>query len=315
MHRHLDEAIAELARTQCSVFSHRQAHALGMDRHLLYRRRKAGAYTDEAPGVCGIAGTAHSFDRRLWTAHLALGPTSVVSHESAAAARGLAGFPPRKVVLTVPHGTRYQLEGVTVHQISDLTERTPERIVFDVVPGLPVTDVTRTLTDLAAVAHPARLGAALDDAVHRKLTTYADVGSCLVTIGRQGKAGMVRLAELLDSRLGRPASTSEAERRFVELVNGHLPPPESQRPLPGPGIEGLCDFCWPRARLIVEIDSRSWHGRITALRKDRERDAQAARQGWQTHRILFEHIRDDPANTLAELVEIHAVRLAQLGAA
>ena len=59
-------------------------------------------------------------------------------------------------------------------------------------------------------------------------------------------------------------------------------------------IDGCVDFGWPEARLIVEADGRRWHTRIADLRRDRERDNQAARAGWQTLRFLHESIDGRP---------------------
>ena len=65
----------------------------------------------------------------------------------------------------------------------------------------------------------------------------------------------------------------------------------AQRALPGTGaVEGVVDAAYPDCRLILEADGRRWHTRVDDLRRDHERDAEAARAGWQTLRFLYEQI-------------------------
>jgi len=149
----LDRSIASLAAQQFSTFSRRQVFDAGGDDALIRRRRKAGRWLSEAPGVYGIPGAHDTFERRLWIGHLAVGPQSIVSHEAAAALHGLTGFPRGPVVLTVPHSGYQRPAGFMVHQISDLTSESCVEIA-----GLLVSNIPRTLVDLVAVARVGRNG-------------------------------------------------------------------------------------------------------------------------------------------------------------
>jgi very-short-patch-repair endonuclease len=83
-----------------------------------------------------------------------------------------------------------------------------------------------------------------------------------------------------------------------------------QLPLPGRGrVRGIADGGYPDARIVLEADGRRWHDRVAAARRDRERDAQAARVGWQTLRWVYEQVMDDPAEVCATVRDTRQVRL------
>ncbi len=311
----IDEAVAALAAHQCAAFARRQAYELGVDRSRLTRRVAAGRWLDLGHGVLGFPGQAATWHRRLWIAHLQAGPASVVSHESAAALHGMTGVAAERVVLTVPHPFHRRLDGAVVHQISDLLEHTPDQVTSAVVPGLPVTTPARTVVDLAASMRRPRLKAVVEHAADRRITTDVAIGACLTAVSRRGKPGARLLAGILDERAGGGIPPASELERVLHRVVGppHFPPLRRQLPLPGRGIEGFVDGGWHDVQLIVEADGRTWHRRIADMRRDRERDAQAARAGWQTLRFMWEHLVHDPDGCRRVVADVRAVRAAQLG--
>ena len=74
------------------------------------------------------------------------------------------------------------------------------------------------------------------------------------------------------------------------------------------------DFAYVDARLIIEVDSRSWHTRISDIKRDHHRDAEAGAHGWYTHRVLAEDLERDLEGEIRIIREIRRSRLAQLGA-
>ncbi len=312
MRRDVDEAIVELAATQYSAFSRSQVLERGGDDALIRRRRHSGRWLLEAPGVYGIPGVPDSYERRLWVGHLAVGPQSIVSHEAGAALHTFTGFPCGPVVLTVPHSGYQRLPGITVHQITDLTLDSCIEIA-----GLPVSNVPRTLVDLAAVCRVGRLAAALDDAViTQRLTTYSAVGRELTAVARRGKPHLGILVALLDKRgPGKVPPQSVLERRLFELIQTHgLPEPIRQYPHPGRLFtDGCVDAAYLEAKLIVEADGRRWHTRMKDMARDALRDAEASRAGWATLRLPYESITDEPDWTAELIADTIATRAAQLG--
>lgn len=49
------------------------------------------------------------------------------------------------------------------------------------------------------------------------------------------------------------------------------------------------------------------------MARDRERDVEAARMGYQTVRFVWEHLVSDPEGSADAFVDIYYVRLTQLG--
>ena len=113
-----------------------------------------------------------------------------------------------------------------------------------------------------------------------------------------GRDGMSKLAEILDDRgPGFIPPASELERRLFRVSElAGLPAPIRQFPHPGRQVQmGWVDAAWREATLIVEADGRRWHSRVQDLSRDHWRDAEAARAGWQTLRLLWEHLVDAEA--------------------
>jgi hypothetical protein len=89
---------------------------------------------------------------RWMAAVLACGPGALLSHASGAALRGLRQTAAARIDVTVPRPSPISRPGVRVHRHPDLT---PADI--DVVDGIPVTSVSRTLLGLATFLRESRL--------------------------------------------------------------------------------------------------------------------------------------------------------------
>jgi very-short-patch-repair endonuclease len=309
--RVIDDSWTDIAAAQAGTIARPQLIEAGLDDAAIRRRVANGRLRVALPGVYVVAGTPSSTRQRRWVGHLAVGPASVLSFETAARFHRLAGVPRQgPTVLTVPHSGWQRLPGIVVHQISDLARR--DILIRD---GLPYTSVPRTIVDLAAVWRPGRLATALDDADTAGLTTLAHVGACLRSVARRGKPGVRLLTTLLDERgPGEVPPASELERAFFRLIEqSDIEPPRRQHPLPrDDGVLGLADAAWPAIKLIVEVDGRRWHQRIADMKKDRDRDMKAAGVGWQVVRPLHEHIVGAPEETIRELRAVIAARRSQL---
>lgn len=296
---------------QQNVFSRTQAIRCGASDDLIARRLKAGLWVHEAPGVYGLPGP-HSFERRLWVGHLAAGEDSMASHESAASLHHFQGSPPNRVILIGQHSGWARIPNVFVHQINDVLPHHRTTIS-----RLPVTTPDRTVVDLAAVWGAARLAEVLDDQVTKRRLTYVAVGRVLREVARRGKPGVRKLTAILDVRGPEFVPTaSAAEARLLEgLEAAGEPEPRRQFPFPGRQFTtGCVDFAYVDARLIIEVDSRSWHTRISDIKRDHHRDAEAGAHGWYTHRVLAEDLERDLEGEIRIIREIRRSRLAQLGA-
>lgn len=275
---------------------------------------RKGPWERPHPGVLVSTASRDTFERKLWVALLAVGDPCVVSHESAARVHRLTGYQRASVFVNAPHGDHHRVAGVVVHQISDLFRFPFHRMNRF---GMPVTTVARTFVDLSAVTHPARLKAALDDALSHRRTSVAAIGEVLHDVARPGKRGLEAIATaLIRYQPARALAGSVLERRFFDLLaSAGEPLPAAQVDLPTRGvIEGIVDFLYPEARLIIEVDGRCWHARITALVKDHLRDAEAAALGYQTLRPMYEHMETDPSGLIDLVRRTRLLRTTQLAA-
>jgi very-short-patch-repair endonuclease len=64
------------------------------------------------------------------------------------------------------------------------------------------------------------------------------------------------------------------------------------------------DCLWRPERLIVELDSRTFHDTLTAFERDRERDRRLAVAGWRTMRITWRQLTGEPHNVLTDLAAL-----------
>ncbi|MGH9188320.1 MAG: DUF559 domain-containing protein [Acidimicrobiales bacterium] len=307
----IDDLVAELSCRQCGVFAAWQLDELSMPSGVRQRRLGSCVWLKHLPGVYGLPGIPSSFAQRLWIALLAAGPGAIVSFEAAAQLHCMPDVIRDRVTLTVVHGNHHRIPGATVHQISDVL---PDHRTT--IEGLPVTTIARTIVDLAAIVHRARLRHIVEDTKHAGLVTYAAVGECLTSIARPMKPGVKPLARVLDQLAGgRPVTQSQLEEAMLDLIAAAgLPRPQTQFPFPGRQfVNGCVDFAYPEAKLIIETDGRPWHTRIKDVARDRERDLEAARNGWQTIRFLHEHVVGDREGTAESIRLVRAERLALLG--
>ena len=331
-----DERVATIAAAQACAFSRAQARGAGMTDRMISHRVARGRWLRLHPGVYAIAGAPPSWEQSLWAALLAVGPGAVVSHETALLLHRVDGrhVPRYPLTFTVPHGRHHRVGGTVVHQLGDLAPHhigrlnrlpvsTPARTLVDVagtvgprrLGDLPVSTPARTIVDMAATIGPRRLGD-LVDLVTDRVTSVARISSCMAEVARPGKPGLSRLGAVLDARgPGYVPPQSELEARlFSALADAGLPAPRRQFPLPGRGaVEGTVDAAYTDVRVIVEADGRRWHTRIRDLRRDHDRDAEAARTGWQSLRFLYEQLTESPAEQAAVVADVLAVRTAQLG--
>ncbi len=301
-----DRAIARLATNQRGVFTREQARSAGMTRSSLQRRLRSGRWQAVAPGVLAVAGAPDTGDQRLWIALLlSLGPDALASFESAGRLHVLDAMPPT-IAVTVPHYDHRRRGAVTVHQQRvHLLDRTK-------VDGVPVTTVERTLCDLAMMFSITRLRHVVQTAHLERKCTIESIGSTLLRVGTIGRPGSAKLIDVLDEMgPGEPIPRTHLEAKLDDALEiAGLPMGTAQPPLPGTGCRsGLVDRAFPEAKLIVEADGRRWHARNAAMVADRERDFEAARAGWQTVRLMFEQLDNDPDDIALGLRQVYADRL------
>ena len=287
-----DAAIVALAESQQSVVGHEQLVALGVGEGAIRHRLACGRLYAVHRGVYVVGGRSLSREGRWSAARLALGPAAVLSHRSAATLWGLR--PSELVELTVP-GDRRSPAGVVVHR----SRLAPDEIT--VRAGVPVTSVSRTLLDLAAVRPLHELRKAVNEAERLRL---GDALSLADVVDRHpGRRGIRKLRLILsEGRIGADVTRSELEDRFLRFVaRAGLPRPRVNALVDVDGWTYECDCLWATERLVVELDGHASHATRRGFETDRERDRRLNAAGWRTVRITWRQLHLDPAAVRRDL--------------
>jgi very-short-patch-repair endonuclease len=232
---------------------------------------------------------------------LASGPGAMLSHRSAAELWGVQEESTGPISVTVPHETRRQRPGITIHcgttlAVDDVAE----------VDGIPSTTLSRTLLDVAGQVDRRTLVRAIGRA--EELRQF-DLGSIELTIARnRGRRGAGALAAALDEWSEPAVTRSVAEERFLAVVaRAKLPTPEVNAWIPIDEGDGYSpDFLWRERGLVVEIDGRSHHARRRAFVHDRRRDRRLAMVGFRTIRYAAGEVTGRPEAVAAELIRLLA---------
>jgi hypothetical protein len=283
-----DHWVGELATVQHGVVAWWQLRDAGIPRAFVDTRLARGRLHIIHRGVYGVGHPVLGREGRYLAAVLALGPTAVLSHYSAAAHWGI--LPPRDggpVHVSLPLRRAKQRDGIRVHCPVAAFEE--ER-----VGGIPVTTVAHTLLDLADVADRATLGQAVEGAERARVFDLEAIRRASAS----GRGGCRALSAAIAWYREAP-TRSELERRFLVLCADH----GIERPLVNTTVAGfVVDFVWPEQRLVVETDGHAWHSRTDlAAERDRRRDAALTLAGYRTQRFTWRQVVDEPALVVAVL--------------
>ncbi len=281
--------VIETAQRNGGIITRGEAIALGLTKSSIRRRVQDGVFVDRRRGVLGLPGAEDIDMVDLRIACLKL--NAVVSHQSAARLHGLDSHQAKPTV-SVPIRRTKELTGVTVHQLTDLSE---DHIVQ--VGGLPVTSPERTILDLAAVLSEGHISRILDNSLAARLVDLTQLNELFATLARRGKPGTVKMRRLLELRgVGYVPPESELERRLCQLIEvAGLPAPVRQFEAPWlRSAHGRVDLAYPGKSLVIEGDSRRWHMLADAFETDRLRDNAAQLAGWRILRFTWDEITKTP---------------------
>ena len=142
--------------------------------------------------------------------------------------------------------------------------------------GPPLVAVVDALWHAMRCLPPAEAVAAIDAAVHRRLTTVEELSAL------RPRAGVVRFDRLLARVDGRAESLSESFARLALRAAGLRVEPQAA--VPGVGRVDLL----VEDHVVVELDGFAYHGDRTAFRDDRRRDRTLQLLGYAVLRFPFE---------------------------
>jgi hypothetical protein len=278
--------VAEVAGRQGGVTSRAQLRALGVSEAGITRSVKCGWLYRIHPGVFAVGHPAIGLFGRLHAALLYAGDEAALSHQTAGWCHRAIAAEPRTIHVSEP-GERKSLPGVRVHH--------PRRVAFEMVDGLRVTPIPRTLLDLAWVLEFPDLRRALAEIDHRGRlhaeAMYAQLG--------RGRLGSTALREAMARHLPELAAAfSVLEERFLALVD------EAGLSLPevNAKVEGMTVDCfWRSAGLVVELDGHETHDRRAAIEVDRGREMRLRRVGFRVIRYTWQQVTRAPELVITEL--------------
>jgi very-short-patch-repair endonuclease len=283
-----------LAAQQHGVVARWQLVALGMSRTQIQNRVAAGWLHRVYRGVYAPGHTRLTLRGRWMAAVLACGPDAVLSHRPAAALWELRPLPSGPIDVTVPGRTRKGQQGIRVHNVRRLHANDRE-----VVDGIPVTSVHRALLDYAEIARRQQLRLAVEAGERQDLLDQRKLDELYErSRGRRGRRVLrAAVAEMVGPA---PWTQSELERRFLALIREHgFPEPQANALVEG--YPDPVDLWWPQQRLVVEIDSVTWHKSRGRFEGDRLKDTKLQLLNCRVLRVTQRRMDPDPTELLQDL--------------
>lgn len=260
-------------------------------------------------GVYAVGHAKIGAKGRMRAAALACGKGAVVSHRSAGFLLGLLDRPPAVVDVIAPGLRGRGIDGIRLHRV-----RPPAIAEAGTVDGIPCTSPARTLVDLAGVVSARSLRSSFERAAATRILDLAAIEAA----SRPGAHGAGELRKLL-VRWRRAAPVAKEARLRSPLEAMVLPLLAARgAPLPRTNAkvrlrEGQIevDFLWEEQRLVLEADSRDFHGTGVAFERDRWRDRELMRVGYSTLRVTRLQAETE-AEAVATAVAAHLARRTEM---
>ena len=282
----MDQIIARLAARKHGVVARAALLAAGVSKRQIDSRVQKGILIPVHPGIYRVGHAATSAHATYVAAVLACGPAGALSGFASAWLWSVirASPPPPEVIAP----TQRRLRGVTTRRCR-LTP--PERTIRH---GIPTTTLPRTLVDLASRLDEPALARAHHEAFVKHKLRPEPVEAVLALHPNLPGAGALRRVLRGDVRL----LLSKLEAAFIALLEAEgLPLPVTNRPESGRYL----DCTWPEFKLVVELDSYSFHSTRHAWEEDRRREREVRAQGFEFRRYTYEDVTRASPLMLAEL--------------
>ncbi len=270
-----------------------QAHACGLDPTTLRRRARAECWERLHPGVFALPGSAHTYERQVSAALLAVGGNVAACRWTAAYLWGMTQSPPEFVDVLIPHTRRApRLEGVRALRSGTIVESD-----LGQAGGLGVTTPPRTVCDLASVIYDDQtLRTLVVGAIHRRIL---DPAALQVQHARlQRSPGAVRLKRVLrEVAAQRVLPSFEHEIRAFLRNRGVTPYPQPLWVTCPDGRSHRIDIPFVEQRVGVQPATDHTD-------QDDDDDLQLAGAGWRVARITRPRFLDDRERWLDGLLRL-----------
>jgi very-short-patch-repair endonuclease len=290
----------EVAARQDGLATLPQLLSVGLTRREIGRRTADGRLQQLYPAVYAVGHRALTVRGHRRAAVLACGGGASLSHLTGTAAWRMCDVDPRLIHVTIRRGRGRELDGIRAHRCKledpDVTE----------LDGIPIVTPMRALLDYAETEPQPAVDRALDAAVRLRL--YDEQAMAGVLERGRGRHGLKRLRRALAQlRTDAGQTWSEFERLALELFSAHgVPRPEINQPV----LAHHVDLLWRAQRVIVELDSRTFHLTPMAFEVDRQRDADLQAAGYVVQRFTHRQVTERPEWVISTLSRLLTRRLA-----
>lgn len=283
--------LAKVAARQHGLFTRGQARWCGYTDHQVDRRLATGSFVALRPGVLGVAGAPATWEQSVMSAVLAAGEGAMASGATALRVWEVSPRPSHSTihVLTPSEAKRARRPGITGHRTTIITTEDVRRRH-----GISVVSPARALVDCAGELGVDGLGAALDDALRRRLLTLEAMRATTARLMAPGRPHRRVTAEVLARRLpGYDPGDSDLEvEALTRIRRAGLPIPVQQHPVVVRGRRLHLDLAYPELEVAIELDGWEWHRHRTAFDRDRHRTSWLAADGWAVLVTTSETIDD-----------------------
>lgn len=271
-----------------------------------------GLITVVHEGVYRLRGWPETFESRC-AALCAADPSIVICCRSAGRLQGLRKCTGHTIhALTTRTTLPVKLAGLDV--VIHRTTLLPKSHIVRRADGIRMTNAARLLFDEARHRDALLLESVMEDAIAKGKCTVQTLRSMAAQMSRRGRPGSELFGDVLRSRPAwrRPVDSHpelvlrDALRRAgLDLTTQPgLTLPDGRTIHPDLGDVSISFF--------IEIDDGEWHNARHSRTRDYRRDRQAAAGGARVARVGTDEIEDALDDLVAELLELHAVRVQEL---
>ncbi|MDQ6836323.1 MAG: hypothetical protein M3016_09070 [Actinomycetota bacterium] len=266
-----------------------QLRDLGLSEGDVRGRVRRGLLIALHPRVFAVGHRRLGNQAKLIAALLTCGPSSFLSHRTAAAVWGLRAMNPRRIEVTVPKTTALRRKDLVVHRTSDHSGITTRN-------GLRVSSVPRLLLESATTEKRSELRRLITQAIRKRVLDLDQVERLFAQ--KAHHPGITSLKAAFQAYRPRPDRKSTLEDALDELIEDTDIP----QPLRNVTLDGWeVDCYWPQFKLAVELDGRPYHIAAQDLEKDKYKDGQLLLKGIRTLRITDTRFELEPDRIRSDL--------------
>jgi G:T-mismatch repair DNA endonuclease (very short patch repair protein) len=290
------EHIAVYAQQQFGVVSRKQLVEAGLRRSSIAWKLKSGELERVHEFAHRLRGSPQCWQRTAMEGMFIGGPSSVLSHATAAWLHRLDGFKePTIIDVSRPGGHSSTVAAIRFHRTAFCSPPP----VF--VHAWRITAVQRTLVDLSAVLEDEALEMALDSACRRYPQTGDWLARYVQQLKPQGTPGLTRLMALMKLRTGSSTDSALEVRVLRTLRAVGLTPTDFQLEVvdrDGSFVMRL-DFAWAALKIALHVDGYLWHHQRARFDRDAKQRSRLQALGWRFVTVTARNVQD--ANWLDDL--------------